>query len=57
MEKTVLVLGASGGVGGETARALLRHGWRARGLVRALRPGPGPDVEWIARPTARASRG
>jgi nucleoside-diphosphate-sugar epimerase len=45
--KTVLVLGATGGVGGETARALLRHGWQVRGLVRALRPELDADIDWI----------
>jgi nucleoside-diphosphate-sugar epimerase len=29
-----LVLGANGGVGGETAAALVRHGWTVRALVR-----------------------
>ena len=32
--RTALVLGASGGVGGETARALARHGWAIRALSR-----------------------
>ncbi len=47
--KTALVLGASGGVGGEVTRELLRTGWRVRGLKRGLgtphlvREG----VEWI----------
>ncbi|MEI9927462.1 MAG: NAD(P)H-binding protein [Sphingomonas sp.] len=47
MTKTILVLGATGGIGGETARALLRHGWKVRGLARKLRPGLDPGVEWI----------
>ncbi|WP_448663092.1 NAD-dependent epimerase/dehydratase family protein [Sphingomonas sp. CJ20] len=47
MHKTVLVLGAAGGVGGETARALVRHGWDVRGLVRSPRPGLDPAVHWI----------
>ena len=34
MAKTVLVLGATGGVGGETARALMSRGWAVRGLAR-----------------------
>ena len=37
MTKTVriaLVLGATGGIGGETARALARHGWKIRALSR-----------------------
>ena len=32
--RTALVLGATGGIGGETAAALLRHGWSVRALVR-----------------------
>ncbi|HEX7692859.1 MAG TPA: NAD-dependent epimerase/dehydratase family protein [Sphingomonas sp.] len=43
MTKTVLVLGASGGVGGETARALIAHGWTVRGLTRSPRDGDGID--------------
>ena len=34
VEKTALVLGATGGVGGETARALSAHGWKVRALTR-----------------------
>jgi nucleoside-diphosphate-sugar epimerase len=34
--KTALVLGASGGVGGEVARRLARTGWQVRGLKRGL---------------------
>lgn len=33
---TALVLGASGGIGGEVARRLTREGWRVRGLKRGL---------------------
>ena len=53
MEKTkqALVIGATGGVGGEVATALLRHGWTVRGLAReparAGRTGPA-GVEWVA---------
>jgi nucleoside-diphosphate-sugar epimerase len=32
--RTALVLGATGGIGSETARALERHGWRIRALSR-----------------------
>lgn len=32
--RIALVLGANGGVGGETAAALVRHGWTVRALVR-----------------------
>lgn len=45
MTKTALVLGASGGVGGETARALIARGWTVRGLTRSPRDGDG--IEWI----------
>jgi nucleoside-diphosphate-sugar epimerase len=51
--KTALVLGATGGIGGETAAALLRRGWRivamardpARGRAKA---GPVADALWVA---------
>ena len=33
--RTVLVLGATGGIGGETAAALQRHGWHVRALSRS----------------------
>lgn len=46
MERIALVLGATGGVGGETARALLARGWQVRGLVRQLRPGLDPRIDW-----------
>lgn len=32
--KTALVLGATGGIGGETAAALLRHGWKVVAMTR-----------------------
>jgi nucleoside-diphosphate-sugar epimerase len=35
-KRTALVLGATGGIGGETARALARHGWHVRTLTRDL---------------------
>ncbi len=43
--KKSLVLGATGGVGGETARALIAHGWHVRGLTRTPREGDG--IEWV----------
>jgi len=50
--RTALVLGITGGIGGEVARALLARGWRVRALHR--RPGAvvgatglGDAVEWI----------
>lgn len=41
--KKALILGASGGVGGETARALVSRGWQVRGLTRTPRSGDGID--------------
>lgn len=43
-EKRALVIGATGGIGGEAAAALLRRGWQVIGLNRdpdaaARRPG------------------
>ncbi|MBN3814040.1 NmrA family NAD(P)-binding protein, partial [Paraburkholderia sp. Ac-20347] len=34
--RTALVLGASGGIGGEVARQLRRAGWQVRALKRNL---------------------
>lgn len=53
-DRTALVLGANGGVGGEIARALLKRGWTVKALVRdvagAGRRWNGADgaPEWIA---------
>jgi len=51
--RTVLVLGATGGIGGAAAKALGRRGWRVRTLVRdavaAARPADTPGstpMEW-----------
>jgi nucleoside-diphosphate-sugar epimerase len=52
MERMALIVGATGGVGSETARALLAHGWRVRALTRDVaraRQGQ-PElgrVEWV----------
>jgi nucleoside-diphosphate-sugar epimerase len=53
--RTALVLGATGGIGGETAAALARRGWRVRALVRdpdgaaaARRRAEHPDWEFVA---------
>jgi nucleoside-diphosphate-sugar epimerase len=48
MNRIALVLGASGGIGGETARALLAGGWQVRGLVREIRPGLDSNITWHA---------
>jgi nucleoside-diphosphate-sugar epimerase len=47
---SALILGATGGVGHETARALLKRGWRIRALHRdPARAAPSlPDAEWLA---------
>ncbi|MEN2976301.1 NAD-dependent epimerase/dehydratase family protein [Tistrella bauzanensis] len=51
--QTALVLGATGGIGGEVARRLVGAGWRVRALhrratVRAAADGDGPDaITWI----------
>ena len=45
--RTALILGATGGAGGEIAAALLRRGWEVRALVRdAARPGLSTQIEW-----------
>lgn len=50
--QTALVLGATGGVGGETAAGLLRHGWQVKALARdrakaaANRSVPA-GIEWL----------
>jgi nucleoside-diphosphate-sugar epimerase len=44
--KTALVLGATGGIGGETAAALLRHGWKVTAMARD--PGRRADAPALA---------
>ena len=46
MDRTALILGATGGVGGETARALIAHGWSVRGLSRTPRTST-DGIEWV----------
>lgn len=49
-KKIALVLGATGGVGGADARALLRHGWTVRGMARNLekaRQRGIPGIDWV----------
>ncbi len=49
--RTALVLGATGGIGGETATALARHGWHVRALTRqpdAEATRRQLDWEWVA---------
>jgi nucleoside-diphosphate-sugar epimerase len=48
-QKTALVLGATGGVGGEVAQCLVARGWKVRGLNRDPRSVRKPieGMEWI----------
>jgi nucleoside-diphosphate-sugar epimerase len=46
--RTALVLGATGGIGGETARALTRHGWKIRAMARSEHTSDStPSWEWV----------
>lgn len=43
-----LVLGAAGGIGSETGRALERHGWSIRAFYRSQKPADAPENwEWV----------
>lgn len=54
--KTALVLGATGGIGGEVARRLFADGWHVRALTRAPgRERPATASEWIIGDAMRAS--
>lgn len=52
-DKTVLVLGATGGIGSETTRAFRRHGWHVVAMARKIPEnagsmGCGPDpITWV----------
>jgi nucleoside-diphosphate-sugar epimerase len=45
-QRIALVLGATGGVGGETARALARRGWRIRALTRDVEKAKTLEADW-----------
>ncbi len=51
MEKTALVLGATGGIGGAIAQALLRHGWQVKAMARKVPadrvPADRTGIEWL----------
>lgn len=48
MNNTALVLGATGGIGGEMVRQLLAAGWQVRALTRGELPSPRNDgVTWL----------
>jgi nucleoside-diphosphate-sugar epimerase len=58
-KKSALILGATGGIGGAIARALLDHGWEVRGLVRNVekaraQPVTGSAIAWISGDAIRA---
>lgn len=44
--RKALVLGATGGIGGGIAAALLRHGWSVKALARSI-PAAGGGIDWI----------
>jgi nucleoside-diphosphate-sugar epimerase len=46
LNKIALVIGAAGGIGAESAAALVRHGWSVRGLARRPLPAEA-GVAWI----------
>ncbi len=58
--RTALIVGATGGIGSAVAQALIRHGWKVRGLARdldAARRGAawvGP-MEWVKGDAMRAA--
>ncbi|MEQ9529671.1 MAG: NAD(P)H-binding protein, partial [Parvibaculaceae bacterium] len=59
MASTALILGATGGFGGEMALALHRHGWQIRALnrnpKRAAKQTPDmPFVDWVKGDAMRA---
>ena len=45
--RTALVLGATGGIGGAVARALLARGWQVRGLHRRAAERPEGRIAWV----------
>lgn len=47
-ERTALVLGATGGIGGETMRQLAAAGWRVRAMARGTLPSDASGVEWVS---------
>jgi NAD(P)-dependent dehydrogenase (short-subunit alcohol dehydrogenase family) len=45
--RIALVLGATGGIGGETALALSRRGWKIRAFSRTAKPADFSGWEWV----------
>jgi nucleoside-diphosphate-sugar epimerase len=61
-QRIALVIGAAGGIGGEAAAALVRHGWTVRALTRRAQPAKSgitwiPGDAMVAADVARAARG
>lgn len=63
-QETVLVLGATGGIGGEVARQLSTANWRVRAMHRSSSPSSSADrIEWVrgdamnSADVARAAKG
>ncbi|NMN06588.1 MULTISPECIES: NAD(P)H-binding protein [unclassified Novosphingobium] len=59
MTKTILILGATGGIGGAVARTMLARGWAVRALVRdtgraAAQWGEGAAPQWLEGDALRA---
>ena len=50
MDKVALVLGATGGIGGEVARVLLARGWQVKALHRAPEcvAKSGDGLQWLS---------
>src|SRR5690606_27464182 len=46
-DRTALVLGAGGGIGGELARQLRDRGWSVRAMGRSVAPGRREGIDWI----------
>ncbi len=45
--RIALILGATGGIGGETALAMSRRGWRIRAFSRTAKPADSSGWEWV----------
>lgn len=62
-QRIALVLGATGGIGGEMARRLARRGWQVKALTRRTDTSRNDNIEWIpgdamiAADVARAAQG
>jgi nucleoside-diphosphate-sugar epimerase len=54
-QNIALVLGATGGVGGQMARTLLSRGWRVRALARDPEKNPIAGIQWLRGDAMRRS--